>query len=347
MTECAGFSVEYRSSEHLPKNTDSWWDHVLGVAQFGRPPADSVPLQVPAVNVALPPLAEQLCTCEIWRAPGPMRSGRIGAVQYRATSQLLFGCVVMPESGPLSNGHGGPSPLERTTSQAYAEIFKALDALGYPQLVRIWNYVAAINQAASDGERYWQFNSARQESFLQRAEHSWSNVPAASALGSAAGNPLVIYFIASTSAMRTIENPRQVSAYRYPAKFGPRSPLFSRAAQLPETDGAPLLISGTASIVGYETLHPDNVAAQTRETLTNIDTLLRKARTEDGGHNYCVEQLSYKVYVRHPTDLPAISRELGNFLGAQTPIIFLKADICRRELLVEIEAVGAARPAAH
>jgi len=317
------------------------------VAQFGHPPANSAPLPVPAVIVALPPLAEQPCTCEIWRAPGPMRSGQIGAVHYRATSQLLFGCIVMPESGSPSNGHGGPSPLERTTSHAYAEIFKALDALGYPQLVRVWNYVSAINQAAGDGERYWQFNSARQESFQQRAEHSWNSVPAASALGSAAGNPLVIYFIASTSAMRTFENPRQVSAYRYPAKFGPRSPLFSRAAQLPETDGAPLLISGTASIVGYETLHPDNVAAQTRETLTNIDTLLATARTENGGYNYCVEQLSYKVYVRRPTDLPAISRELENFLGAQTPIIFLKADICRRELLVEIEAVGAARPAAH
>jgi enamine deaminase RidA (YjgF/YER057c/UK114 family) len=347
MTDFAGFGVEYRSYEHLPTVTDSWWDSVLGVARFGRPPADSAPLPVPAVTVALPPLAEQSCTCEIWRASGPMRSGQIGAVHYRATAQLLFGCIVVPEIAQPSNGHGGPSPLERTTSRAYAEIFAALDALGYPQLVRIWNYVSAINQSAGEGERYWQFNSARQESFQQRAELSLNNVPAASALGSAAGSPLVIYFIASTSAMRTIENPRQVSAYRYPAKFGPRSPLFSRAAQLPETDGAPLLISGTASIVGYETLHPDNVAAQTRETLANIDTLLATARSEDGTHSYSVEQLSYKVYVRRPTDLPEISRELGNLLGAQTPIIFLKADICRRELLVEIEAVGASGPAAH
>jgi enamine deaminase RidA (YjgF/YER057c/UK114 family) len=347
MTGCAGFGVEYRSSEHLPSNTDSWWDNVLGVAQFGRPAADSVSLPVPAVTVALPPLAEQPCTCEIWRAAGPLQSGQIGAVRYRASSQLLFGCIVVPESDSSSNGRAGPSALERTTSQAYAEIFRALDALGYPQLVRIWNYVSAINQAVGEGERYWQFNSARQECFLQRAEYSWNNVPAASALGSAAGSPLVIYFIASTSAMRTIENPRQVSAYRYPAKFGPRSPLFSRAAQLPETAGAPLLISGTASIVGCETVHPDNVAAQTRETLTNIDTLLATARSENGGHAYSVEQLSYKVYVRRPTDLQAISQELGNFLGTQTPVIFLRADICRRELLVEIEAVGAARPPAH
>jgi chorismate lyase / 3-hydroxybenzoate synthase len=345
MNGSARFGVEFRSHEHLPTISDSWWDNVLGVAQFGRPPSDSAPLPVPAVTIALSPLADQSCTCEIWRAPGPKRSGQIGAVHYRATSQLLFGCIVVSESEQAVNGHAGASALERSTAQAYTEIFAALDSLGYPQLVRIWNYVSAINQSAGDGERYWLFNSARQESFQQRAEHSLNNVPAASALGSIAGSPLVIYFIASTSAMRTIENPRQVSAYRYPAKFGPRSPLFSRAAQLPETDGAPLLISGTASIVGYETLHPDNVAAQTRETLTNIDTLLATARNEDGGHDYSVERLSYKVYVRRPTDLPAISRELENYLGAQTPIIFLKADICRRELLVEIEAVGAARPA--
>jgi enamine deaminase RidA (YjgF/YER057c/UK114 family) len=276
-----------------------------------------------------------------------MRSGSIGAVQYRATPQLLFGCVALSESESAANGHSGLSALERTTSRAYAEIFAALDALGYPHLVRIWNYVSAINQSAGDGERYWQFNAARQESFQQRAEHSFSNVPAASALGSLAGHPLVIYFIASTSAMRTIENPRQVSAYRYPAKFGPRSPLFSRAAQLPDTDGAPLLISGTASIVGYETLHPDNVAAQTRETLTNIDTLLATARSVNGGHDYNARELSYKVYVRRAQDLPAISEELRKSLDSQTPVIFLRADICRRELLVEIEAVGATRPSSH
>jgi chorismate lyase / 3-hydroxybenzoate synthase len=347
MMRSDGFGVEFRTCEQLPTLSDSWWDTVLGVARFGQPPPAIAELPVPTVTVALPPLSEQACTCEVWRAPGPMRSGQIGAVRYRATAELLFGCIAVPECDAPANGHSGTSPLERTTSQAYAEIFKTLDTLGYPHLVRIWNYVSAINQSAGDGERYWQFNSARQESFQQRAEHHWSNVPAASALGSQAGSPLVIYFIASTSAMRTIENPRQVSAYRYPAKFGPRSPLFSRAAQLPKTDGAPLLISGTASIVGYETLHPDNVAAQTRETLTNIDTLLNTARREDGGHSYSARQLSYKVYVRHPQDLPAITRELQNFLDAQTPIIFLKADICRRELLVEIEAVGAARNGAH
>lgn len=347
MIRSEGFGVEFRAYEQLPMIGDSWWENVLGVAQFGRPPPDAVPLPVPSVTVALPPLAEQPCTCEIWRAPGPMHSGQIGAVRYRSTEQLLFGCIVAPESDAAANGHAGASPLERTTSQAYAEIFKALDTLGYPHLVRIWNYVSAINQSAGEGQRYWQFNSARQESFQQRAEQCWRNVPAASALGSQAGSPLVIYFIASNGAMRTIENPRQVSAYHYPAKFGPRSPLFSRAAQLPETAGAPLLISGTASIVGYETLHPDNVAAQTRETLTNIDTLLTTARSENGGHDYSARQLSYKVYVRRPQDLPAITHELQNFLDAQTPIIFLRADICRRELLVEIEAVGAVRPAAH
>lgn len=347
MSRSEGLNVEFRSLEQLPQDADAWWDDVLGVAQFGSPPLDFPKLPVPTVRVDLPPLTGQACTCEIWRARGPMQSGRVGSVYYRATSQLLFGCVVLSESASPANGHVGTSALEHTTSRAYTEIFAALDALGYPHLVRIWNYVSAINQSAGEGERYWEFNSARQESFQQRAEHSLSNVPAASALGSLAGNPLVIYFIASRSPMRSIENPRQVSAYRYPAKFGPRSPLFSRAAQLPQTDGAPLLISGTASIVGSETVHPDDVAAQTRETLTNIDALLATARGENGGHGYNARQLSYKVYVRRPQDLTTISEEMQKSLDSRTPVIFLRADICRRDLLVEIEAVGAAGTSSH
>src|SRR5271155_4377981 len=113
MIRTEGFGVEFRTYEQLPTISDRWWDDVLGVAQFGRPPPEAAPLPVPTVTVALSPLAVQPCTCEIWRTPGPMRSGQIGAVRYRATSQLLFGCIVVPESDATANGHSGASPLER------------------------------------------------------------------------------------------------------------------------------------------------------------------------------------------------------------------------------------------
>jgi hypothetical protein len=46
------------------------------------------------------------------------------------------------------------------------------------------------------------------------------------------------------------------------------------------------------------------------------------------------------VYVRRPADLPVIKAELAAALGAGARVIYLQADICRQDLLVEIEATG-------
>ena len=74
-----------------------------------------------------------------------------------------------------------------------------------------------------------------------------------------------------------IENPRQTSAYHYPPKFGKHSPIFSRACSGAARQRPSLFISGTASIVGHETIHPGDVRAQTRETMANINALLDEA----------------------------------------------------------------------
>jgi len=50
--------------------------------------------------------------------------------------------------------------------------------------------------------------------------------------------------------------------------------------------------------------------------------------------------LSYKVYVRRPEDFAPLKQELRHAIGAAALILHLKADICRHDLLVHIEAVG-------
>ena len=97
-------------------------------------------------------------------------------------------------------------------------------------------------------------------------------------------------------------------------------------------------MSGTASIVGHETIHRGDVIAQTRETLVNIGALLAEANRVVGSTRYSLDALQLKVYVRRPADLAAIKATLSARTAAST--IFLKADICREDLLVEIEAVG-------
>jgi chorismate lyase/3-hydroxybenzoate synthase len=341
MSGSTSFGVEYLSPSELPLPSDLWWDSVLGLAHFGSQRIARFPEQVPVAEVTIASLGAADGVCEVWRAVGPMRSGRIGAVQFRASEQLLYGCLSVPENIVLCGGpYSKHSPLELATLRAYTDIFAALDTAGYSELVRIWNYVPSINEDSLEGERYWQFNRARQESFLSRQRPVVDSVPAASAIGTPTGTPLVIYFLASRVAMRAIENPRQVSAYYYPSKYGPKSPTFSRAALLTEPAGKTLLVSGTASIVGHESVHTDDVAAQTRETIVNINVLIAEANRLSGHPHYTADMLAYKVYVRNPQHLGTIATELRTAVGHRATVTYLHADVCRRDLLVEIEAAS-------
>jgi enamine deaminase RidA (YjgF/YER057c/UK114 family) len=112
---------------------------------------------------------------------------------------------------------------------------------------------------------------------------------------------------------------------------------------LSEAAGTSLFVSGTASIVGHETIHAGDVAAQTRETLVNIGALVDEANRVAGSARYALDALKYKVYVRRPSDLAAIERALSTSLRTSTSIVYLQADVCREDLLVEIEAIGEAR----
>jgi enamine deaminase RidA (YjgF/YER057c/UK114 family) len=245
---------------------------------------------------------------------------------------MLFGCVCVAESDTL--------PLYGATEQAYRAILNTLDSLGYPHLIRVWNYVSEINKDAQGTERYRQFNAARRAALLESGRPVTGNVSAACALGAEVGSPLVVYFLASQSAPSYIENPRQVSAYNYPPQYGERSPVFSRATVLHECDSMTLFISGTSSIVGHQTIHADDPAAQTRETITNIEALLTEANRVTRSEEFTLESLTCKVYVRDPSDLPVIQAELRAALGPAARPVYLRADICRRDLSVEIEATA-------
>jgi len=332
--------VDYVSRQDLTHCPPPWWQSVLGIAAFAAAPELSSDFDIPIVPVGLQELGTTRATCEVWRAGGPLSSGHTGRVHYRAGECGLFGRVVIAESDPSISGNGDPTTIQSATSEAYAEIFAAMDRLGYPHLLRIWNYLPDINQKTPQGERYRQFNSARRKAFLRSQRAVQGEVPAASALGSTSGNPLIIYFLASPTPGRAIESPRQTSAYRYPSEYGPASPTFSRAVISPWLLGECLLISGTASIVGHRTVHVGDVTAQTGESMENISALVDAANDAIGRSEYSIDALRYKVYVRHARDLEAVRRKLANRLCADLPVAYLQADICRDDLLVEIEAFG-------
>jgi chorismate lyase/3-hydroxybenzoate synthase len=340
----AGLQVDYLP---LAAQASARWEGVLGVAAFDVSPSAPLPANdVPIVDIRTPVLGASGArqpgapqpgeVCEIWRTDQPVQSGQRGRVRYRRSEDVLFGCISMAES---EENDADVSILHTATRDAYSEIFATLDELAYPHLLRVWNYLPQINVDTHGMERYRQFNSARRSALIASGRDLTGNVPAACALGSVNGSPLVIYFLASRKAPTLIENPRQVSAYEYPPQYGPK-PAFSRASMLRGTCGSMLFISGTASIVGHQTVHAGDVAAQTRETLANIEALLGEANRVSGAPRFGMETLACKVYVRNSADLPLIQSQLHTALGREAQVVYLQADICRQDLLVEIEAIG-------
>ena len=278
--------------------------------------------------------------CEVWHGSGQLTQGQSGDIHYRHDEGVLFGVITLSET--LFEAGAGKTPLQQATESAYRQVFALLDTLHYPHLFRFWNYIADINTHSFGLERYRQFNLGRQDAFLAHGRDVVGNVPAACALGLAQG-PLTIAFLAGRVAPLNIENPRQISAYQYPQQYGPRSPTFSRASLVRLGQDEVLFISGTASVVGHATLHPADVVAQTRETMTNIEAVLAEANRLTSQHKFDLAGLYYKVYVRHPADLVQIRAELAHCVGGALKAVYLQADVCRQDLLVEIEAT-AARP---
>jgi chorismate lyase/3-hydroxybenzoate synthase len=342
-TSPAALQLDYLSADQIASQSPSWWGNVLGVVGFEKLPAIEG-ARVPITASRTPALGATANLCEVWRFAGPqvrLSSGAVkrSRVQYRFCEELLFGSITIEEGAVEAAGIS--SALLQATETAYREIFAVLKETEHVHLIRIWNYLPEINREADGVERYRHFNSARQLAFRNSGRASMRNVPAASAVGSPAGSPISIYFLAARRPPRMIENPRQTSAYHYPPKFGRHSPMFSRACVLNETAGTNLFVSGTASIVGHETIHLGDVAAQTRETMANINALLEEANRVVGLARYSLNGLKFKVYVRRPSDLGAIEEILSGSLRPSTPIVYLRADVCREDLLVEIEATGA------
>jgi enamine deaminase RidA (YjgF/YER057c/UK114 family) len=346
--------LDYLSSDEIASQSPSWWQNVLGVVGFEKLPViDGA--RVPVAASMTPSLGVTDNLCEVWRVAGAEVRLSNGAakrsrVRYRFCEDLLFGSISIEENAVEAEGLAGAptggsadgesGALIRATELAYQEIFRVLKETAHRHLIRIWNYLPEINREAGGDERYRLFNSARQLAFRNSGQATVGTVPAASDLGSPAGSPISIYFLAARQQPKMIENPRQTSAYHYPPKFGRHSPIFSRACVLNESAGTSLFVSGTASIVGHETFHQGDVGAQTRETMANINALLDEANRVVGRARYSLDGLKFKVYVRQPSDLRAIEGALAASLRSSTPIVYLQADVCREDLLVEIEATG-------
>lgn len=281
---------------------------------------------LPEVAVAVPVRALH-GTAERWQSAAPVTAGQLGPFAAASTDELLA----------LSGSRAvAPGRLAEATRRWYVEAMRLLRREGYPHLVRVWNFVPDINGGCGEAEAYKRFCAGRAAA-LRQLEVDPASLPAASALGGPAGAPLQITFLGSRTPGLNLENPRQQSAYRYPPRYGREPPAFARAT----VHGRRLLISGTAAIVGHESQHPGNVHGQLRCALDNLLLLLDHACAEANAR--WVDDLRARVYLRHAEDLDSVRGALATDLPNLSSAVFLQADVCRRELLVEVEATGVLR----
>ena len=268
---------------------------------------------------------------ECWWYRGEVELESVGNVTIAQCEDFTVAALRRPDAAPEG--------FRAAARDAYRDLLLAVSKTEHEHLVRMWNYFGNINAGEGDAEKYRQFSAGRADAFEEFGLFDEA-VPTGTGIGTVRDSELTIVALLSRHNFQSVENPRQVSAYRYPRQYGPRSPKFSRGGCVSLGKYSVFLISGTASIVGHESTHPHDTEMQISETLTNLHKLcetmsgLHLARERivlDAG---CV----LRVYLRDPEDQGVVAAKLTELLGdIGSNVVFLHADICRRELMVEID----------
>ena len=313
--------VDYRAGPAADALADP---RTLAVFSFGtdrQPGPDARELVVPLASLG-PELVE------VWQVPGPVSHGRDGDVRWATDGALLFGAIEVAE---------GSAGIVSAAEHAYTALHATLERHGFPHPLRIWNYLDAIIEGEGDLERYRQFCVGRARGF---AAFDAAQQSAATAIGSRDGRRIVqVYWLAARVPGLPLDNPRQVTPKRYPRQYGPQAPSFARAMLPPTGSDMPLLLSGTASVVGHETRHKGDTLAQLDETFANLDSLLGEARRRRPSlPAQFGSGTRLKVYLPDTGARERVEASLAR-LAPGAPCLLLEGDVCRRDLHVEVDGV--------
>lgn len=217
----------------------------------------------------------------------------------------------------------------------------ALAGTGAPFPVRVWNYLPGIfDEMGPEMDRYRAFNLARYRALGARIGAdavSRGELPTASCVGHD-GDAVVIHILGARAPGVPIENPRQVPAFEYSRRYGVRPPCFARATRATFAGRARIMVAGTASVVGEDSAHAGNLESQAAETAVNLSAVLASARGVDQGSLGGISAV--RIYHADAGDRRALERCLPAELTQARDVEWVRADICRRELRVEIEVVA-------
>lgn len=306
--------------------------------------------------VPQPPVDGAAVAVEAWlieTGPGAAQVERVAESVARVSFHGLTWCLAA-QAEPRPGTTGVFNQTTSALSVLRGQLARA--GVGLEHVLRTWYYLGEITEPEDDTERYKELNRAR-GAFYEGVHFLADCVPP--------GQPAAVTYPASTGigsderslrlsalALQTerpdvsttgLENPQQTSAFQYAACYSPKSPQFARAMALACGPDTAIFVSGTASITDSETRHIGDVEAQTHLTLDNIAVLIAEdnlRRHSLPGRGVALEELALaRVYVKHVEDAPRV-RAICEARMPDTPMIHVVADVCRPDLLVEIEALA-------
>lgn len=228
--------------------------------------------------------------------------------------------------------------IQKQSDEVFRQIGTLLETESFPinQIIRQWNYIEQITGYEGEDQHYQAFNNARSVFY---GKTKWANgYPAATGIGANLGGILVdldaaVFKTADTFAT-PIDNKLQVAAHAYSdnvleeACSTKTTPKFERAKSMTFGERRLVYISGTAAIRGEDSLKGVGLEKQLQITMENIAELIDDARP-----------VLLRVYLKYPEDYEEAARLMQTY-ELNIPISFMWADVCRDELLIEIEGIA-------
>ncbi len=229
----------------------------------------------------------------------------------------------------------------RQAANIFATISDIFEETGFEinNIYRQWNYIEGITDEELGSQNYQEFNDAR-STFYNRTV--WDNgYPAATGIGTGKGGVMIELYAAKGKNIvnRPIDNPLQVSAHNYSQNVlagneqHKTTPKFERA----RVSGDTIYISGTAAIRGEESIDSNNTLSHASATMDIMNYLVSPENIpiECKATNY--ELL--RIYVKREQDIAPIKQYMEQHYPTPQKQ-YLVSDICRPELLIEIEGIA-------
>lgn len=275
-------------------------------------------------------------------------------IEIKEHKEICYG-VIESNKETLLFVEGIPSSdfsesVRRQSDEVFGKLDELLTMYGFEvdDIVRQWNYIGNIVSCRGGKQNYQEFNDARSAYY---GKCSWGNgYPAATGIGGSFEG-IVVGAIAFKRAEQRgvfpIDNPLQVAAHVYSksvlidddANAVKSTPKFERAKLIESANGACCFVSGTAAIRGEESMDASSARLQTIKTIENIEYLVSKENlVRFGCKPYELKSVQLQVFIKHREDYEAVREEVERAYPHLT-VVYSLADVCRSELLVEIEGI--------